>query len=167
MRRLLSFGYNQVVRLLFDLDVRDVDCAFKIFRSSVFDHIQIESPRFLRQHRDPGQGATPEPPHPSGGRSPPSLGSRTCRRSAGGPYPRRFAIWCDPALSAARPESRRCRRDDAALATAGTAPRSIAQALAIGCRRSAPMRAARRRNARAQCPDSCGTKLSSFDSSRP
>lgn len=47
LRRFLSFGYNLVVRLLFDLDVRDVDCAFKVFRREVFDRIQIESPRFF------------------------------------------------------------------------------------------------------------------------
>lgn len=47
VRRLLSHGYNVVVRVLFDLDVRDVDCAFKIFRRGVFDRIQIESPRFF------------------------------------------------------------------------------------------------------------------------
>jgi len=47
VRRFLSHGYNVVVRLLFDLRVRDVDCAFKIFRRSVFEEIQIESPRFF------------------------------------------------------------------------------------------------------------------------
>jgi glycosyltransferase involved in cell wall biosynthesis len=47
MRRFLSFGYNVVVRALFDLAVRDVDCAFKVFRREVFDEIEIESPRFF------------------------------------------------------------------------------------------------------------------------
>ena len=47
LRRFLSNGYNVVVRMLFALDVRDVDCAFKIFRRSVFDEIRIESPRFF------------------------------------------------------------------------------------------------------------------------
>ena len=47
MRRFLSFGYNVVVRALFDLAVRDVDCAFKVFRREVFDAIEIESPRFF------------------------------------------------------------------------------------------------------------------------
>jgi hypothetical protein len=43
----ISIGYNVVVRIMFDLDVRDVDCAFKIFRRAVFDEIHIESPRFF------------------------------------------------------------------------------------------------------------------------
>jgi len=47
LRRFMSLGYNVVVRTLFDLDVRDVDCAFKIFRRAVFESIHIESPRFF------------------------------------------------------------------------------------------------------------------------
>jgi glycosyltransferase involved in cell wall biosynthesis len=47
VRKMLSLGYNVVVRMMFALDVRDVDCAFKIFRRSVFEQIQIESPRFF------------------------------------------------------------------------------------------------------------------------
>ena len=47
LRRFLSFGYNLVVRSMFDLRIRDVDCAFKLFRRSVFDRIEIESPRYF------------------------------------------------------------------------------------------------------------------------
>ena len=47
LRRFLSFGYNVVVRTLFDLRVRDVDCAFKVFHREVFDRIEIESPHYF------------------------------------------------------------------------------------------------------------------------
>jgi len=46
-RKILSFGYNALVRAIFDLNIRDIDCAFKIFRKSIFDKIEIESSRFF------------------------------------------------------------------------------------------------------------------------
>ncbi len=42
-RKLTSFCYNQLLRVLFDIRDRDVDCAFKIFRRDLFDKIAIES----------------------------------------------------------------------------------------------------------------------------
>ncbi len=42
-RKFTSFIYNLVLRLLFDIRDRDVDCAFKIFRRDLFDKIRIES----------------------------------------------------------------------------------------------------------------------------
>lgn len=39
--------YNLVARSLFRLNVRDIDCAFKLFRRDVFERIAIESKRFL------------------------------------------------------------------------------------------------------------------------
>jgi glycosyltransferase involved in cell wall biosynthesis len=42
-RKLTSFFYNLLLRLLFDVRDRDVDCAFKIYRRALFDHIGIES----------------------------------------------------------------------------------------------------------------------------
>ena len=47
LRRFLSFGYNVVVRAMFDLRVRDIDCAFKLFHRAVFERIEIESPRYF------------------------------------------------------------------------------------------------------------------------
>jgi len=42
-RKFTSFIYNMVLRVLFDIRDRDVDCAFKIFRRDLFDKIAIES----------------------------------------------------------------------------------------------------------------------------
>lgn len=46
-RLVLSWGYNLLVRLLFRIRVRDVDCAFKLFRREIFDRIHIESRKFF------------------------------------------------------------------------------------------------------------------------
>jgi dolichol-phosphate mannosyltransferase len=46
-RRFLSWGYNTLVRFLFGLKVKDIDCAFKLFKKKVFDKIRIESKRFF------------------------------------------------------------------------------------------------------------------------
>ena len=40
-RRLNALGWNVLVRLVLGIKIRDIDCAFKLFRRSVFDHIQI------------------------------------------------------------------------------------------------------------------------------
>ena len=45
-RLVLSWGYNLLVRVLFRIRVRDVDCAFKLFRREIFDRIHIESDKF-------------------------------------------------------------------------------------------------------------------------
>jgi len=42
-RRLIAWVWGRLVRALFDLPVRDIDCAFKIFRREVLDAIPIES----------------------------------------------------------------------------------------------------------------------------
>src|SRR5512140_3859136 len=42
-RKLTSAVYNFILRLLFDIRDRDVDCAFKIIRRDLFDRIAIES----------------------------------------------------------------------------------------------------------------------------
>ena len=42
-RRLLAFGWGTLVNALFDLSVRDIDCAFKLFRREVLDAIPIAS----------------------------------------------------------------------------------------------------------------------------
>jgi hypothetical protein len=43
MRRLNAWGWNRLVRLLFYVPVRDIDCAFKLFRRTVLEQIDIES----------------------------------------------------------------------------------------------------------------------------
>ena len=43
IRRLNAWGWGILVRYLFDLDIRDMNCAFKLFRREVFDNIFIDS----------------------------------------------------------------------------------------------------------------------------
>jgi glycosyltransferase involved in cell wall biosynthesis len=43
MRRVNAKGWNLLVRVLFYVPVRDIDCAFKLFRRSVFDGLDLES----------------------------------------------------------------------------------------------------------------------------
>ncbi|MFL6553824.1 MAG: glycosyltransferase family 2 protein [Chthoniobacterales bacterium] len=40
-RRINALGWNVLVRLILGVKVRDIDCAFKLFRREVFDHVQI------------------------------------------------------------------------------------------------------------------------------
>ncbi|MEJ2744654.1 MAG: flippase-like domain-containing protein [bacterium] len=47
LRKFVSRVYNHIIRLIFGLKVRDIDCAFKLFRRSVFDRVEIKSERFL------------------------------------------------------------------------------------------------------------------------
>jgi glycosyltransferase involved in cell wall biosynthesis len=46
-RLFLAWGYNLVARMIFRLRVRDIDCAFKVFRREVFDVIDIRSKKFF------------------------------------------------------------------------------------------------------------------------
>lgn len=46
-RLVLSWGYNLIARIIFRIRIRDIDCAFKLFRREVFDSIQIESKKFF------------------------------------------------------------------------------------------------------------------------
>src|SRR3989440_683714 len=41
-RLVLSWGFNLLVRIMFRIKVRDIDCAFKLFRREVFDKVTIE-----------------------------------------------------------------------------------------------------------------------------
>ncbi len=43
MRLVTALGWNHLVRMLFRVSVRDIDCAFKLFRRSVFDELDLES----------------------------------------------------------------------------------------------------------------------------
>jgi len=42
-RRVLAWGWGVLVRALFGLRVRDIDCAFKVFRRPVLDGIEVAS----------------------------------------------------------------------------------------------------------------------------
>ena len=42
-RKFLSGGYGALARIIFRIDAKDIDCAFKLFRKRVFDTIKIES----------------------------------------------------------------------------------------------------------------------------
>lgn len=42
-RRLLGYGWSRLVGALFDLNVRDVDCAFKVFDRRIFDRFDLRS----------------------------------------------------------------------------------------------------------------------------
>ena len=46
-RLVLSWGFNLIVRVIFRIRVRDIDCSFKLFRREVFDKVQIESKKFF------------------------------------------------------------------------------------------------------------------------
>lgn len=43
IRRLNARLWGTLVNLLFDLRIRDVDCAFKLFRRSIFDRLELTS----------------------------------------------------------------------------------------------------------------------------
>lgn len=45
MRNFIAWVYNLLIRLFFGLKVKDVDCAFKVFKKSVFDAIQLSDRR--------------------------------------------------------------------------------------------------------------------------
>lgn len=42
-RKLNAWAWNRLVRLMFGLKVKDIDCAFKLFHRKVFEKIQFES----------------------------------------------------------------------------------------------------------------------------
>lgn len=46
-RIFVSKGYNLLIRVLFGIKVKDVDCAFKLFRREIFSKIKIEHEKFL------------------------------------------------------------------------------------------------------------------------
>jgi len=46
-RLFLAWCYNLLARIIFRIRVRDIDCAFKLFRREVFDVITIESKKFF------------------------------------------------------------------------------------------------------------------------
>jgi len=46
-RKFLSWGYNVLVRLLFGIEVHDIDCAFKLFNKRIFNKIKVESQHYF------------------------------------------------------------------------------------------------------------------------
>jgi glycosyltransferase involved in cell wall biosynthesis len=46
-RLVISWVFNLVVRIMFRIKVRDIDCAFKLFRREVFDQVEIKSKKFF------------------------------------------------------------------------------------------------------------------------
>lgn len=42
-RHLMSFTYNLILRVLFDIPEKDIDCSFKLFPRSLFDRIELSS----------------------------------------------------------------------------------------------------------------------------
>jgi glycosyltransferase involved in cell wall biosynthesis len=43
MRQLNTWGFNLFVRMIFGLKIKDLNCAFKIFRREVIENVQMES----------------------------------------------------------------------------------------------------------------------------
>ncbi len=43
LRRTMAYGWNVLVRMLFYVPVRDIDCAFKLFRRELLSEVDIES----------------------------------------------------------------------------------------------------------------------------
>ncbi len=43
MRIIIANVYNFIIRLLFNLKVKDIDCSFKIYRKEIFDKIKLQS----------------------------------------------------------------------------------------------------------------------------
>jgi len=46
-RSFISWGYNRIVRVLFRVRVRDVDCAFKLMRAEVRDKLPLQTSDFF------------------------------------------------------------------------------------------------------------------------
>lgn len=47
LRKLASFVFNQLQSRVLGVEARDVDCAFKLFRRSYFEHVRLTSRRFV------------------------------------------------------------------------------------------------------------------------
>jgi len=46
-RKFFSTGYNTLVRILFGISFKDINCAFKLFHRRIFDKIKIESQNYV------------------------------------------------------------------------------------------------------------------------
>jgi len=47
LRKFLAWCFNRMVRILFSLDYKDIDCAFKLFKKEAFRYLEIKSDDFL------------------------------------------------------------------------------------------------------------------------
>lgn len=47
VRKFTSSAYNLLIRLIFGLKVRDIDCSFKLFKNEFLDRLSIESDDFF------------------------------------------------------------------------------------------------------------------------
>jgi len=47
VRKFTSAAYNLLIRLIFGLKVRDIDCSFKLFKKEFFDRLSIERDGFF------------------------------------------------------------------------------------------------------------------------
>jgi glycosyltransferase involved in cell wall biosynthesis len=47
IRKFCAFVYNRLIFLLFQLDVRDIDCSFKLFKRPALNLLSIDRDRFL------------------------------------------------------------------------------------------------------------------------
>lgn len=47
LRKFLAWGFNRMVCILFTINSRDIDCAFKLFKKEVFTSLEIKSDAFL------------------------------------------------------------------------------------------------------------------------
>ena len=47
LRSVLSWAYNKLIFVLFGVNLRDIDCAFKLFRREVFETLTIECDDFF------------------------------------------------------------------------------------------------------------------------
>jgi glycosyltransferase involved in cell wall biosynthesis len=47
LRSIVSWGYNQIVKVLFRVRVRDVDCSFKLMRAEVRDKLPLQTSDFF------------------------------------------------------------------------------------------------------------------------
>lgn len=43
MRILIAWVYNNLIRILFNLDVRDIDCSFKLYKKDVFKKVKLKA----------------------------------------------------------------------------------------------------------------------------
>jgi len=43
MRNLNAWGWKQLIRFAFGIGVRDIDCAFKLYRAEFFQTLRLET----------------------------------------------------------------------------------------------------------------------------
>ena len=80
-RRINALGWNVLVRLVLGIKIRDIDCAFKLFRRAVFDQVKIRVRGCDGQYRNPCPSDTAWHAHTPGQSKPfPAAPRETVRR---------------------------------------------------------------------------------------